>query len=183
MAIFLITAPSGAGKTTVAHNLASRGVWKECISHTTRPIRKGEVDGKTYYYISKEKFEAMQENNMMAEAVTYDGHMYGIDKQEISRVQKLSKNIYIIVEYEGYKQVKSQYPEAIGIFLYMSKEDCLANMLLRGDSMENAMKRIEKYDSEMKNSVEYDYVIKNVRGAFPNTCNIVNNIILSYLYQ
>ena len=183
MAIFLITAPSGAGKTTVSHNLANRGIWKECISHTTRPIRNGEVEGKTYYYVSKEKFEQMQEADLMAETVTYDGNMYGVSKLEISRVEKLSKHLFIIVEHEGYKQVKAQYPEAIGIFLYMSKEDCLANMLLRGDKMESAMKRIEMYDSEMKNSIEYDYVIKNKRMAFTNTCNIVSNIVSSYSIQ
>ena len=180
MAIFLITAPSGAGKTTISQEVARRGAWKECISHTTRPIRKGEAEGKTYYYVSREKFEQMQEADLMAETVTYDGHMYGVSKLEISRVEKISKHLFIIVEHEGYKQVKAQYPEAIGIFMYMSKEDCLANMLLRGDSMENAMKRIEKYDSEMKDKVEYDYVIRNVRGHFTNTGNIISNIILSH---
>ena len=180
MALFLITAPSGAGKTTISQEVARRGAWKECISHTTRPIRKGEVEGKTYYYVSKEEFEAMKDIDMMAEVVTYDGHMYGISKQEISRVQKISRHVFIIVEHEGYKQIKSQYPEAVGIFLYMSKEDCLANMLLRGDTLENAMKRIEKYDSEMKYKVEYDYVIRNIRGHFTNTGNIIANIIISY---
>lgn len=180
MAIFLITAPSGAGKTTISQEVARRGAWKECISHTTRPIRKGEVDGKTYYYVSKETFETMQKNDSMAEVVTYDGNMYGISKEEINRVQKSARNVFIIVEHEGYKQIKAQYPEAIGIFMYMSKEDCLANMLLRGDKIENAMKRIEKYDSEMENRIEYDYVIKNVRGTFTNTGNIVANIILSH---
>lgn len=180
MAIFLITAPSGAGKTTISQEVARLGAWKECISHTTRPIRKGEVDGKTYYYVSKEKFEEMKKNDLMAEVVTYDGNMYGISKEEINRVQKSARNVFIIVEHEGYKQIKAQYPEAIGIFMYMSKEDCLANMLLRGDSIEDTMKRIEKYDSEMKNKVEYDYVIRNVRGHFTNTVNIIANIILSH---
>jgi len=81
MAIFLITAPSGAGKTTIAQELQDMGVWEECVSHTTREMREGEEEGKTYYYISEEKFKEMCSNGEFAEQVTYHGNYYGISKE------------------------------------------------------------------------------------------------------
>ena len=174
MTLFLITAPSGAGKTTLCKKINH---WTECVSHTTRPMRDGEKDGETYYFVSKEEFNEMDEQGGFAEKVEYDGNYYGVSVNELQSKLKDGKIVYIIVEYDGYKQIKEKYPEAIGIFVYMSKEECMANMLLRGDSLENAISRIEKYDSEMKNRKEYDYVIKNVRDKFLSTTNIMENII------
>lgn len=179
--IYLITAPSGAGKTTVMNKLKEsfpQDYLGECISTTTRKMRDGEEDGVTYYFTDELTFDDLAVNNKLAERVVYDGNLYGITKDEIQRVLSNNKHVYIIVEYEGYKQIKAQYPDAVGIFLYMSKEDCLANMLMRGDSMDKAMKRIEKYDDEMKNRVHYDYVVKNVRDSMYQTMRIIGEIIV-----
>lgn len=181
MALFLITAPSGAGKTTIAQSLRDNDAWKECISHTTRDMREGEKAGETYYFIQNEQFLNMLKNNEFAEHVEYEeGKFYGVTNEEINRVRKKSKHQYIIVEYNGYKQIKEKYPDAIGIFLHMSKEDCLANMLLRGDSLEKALARIEKYDEEMKNRDKFDYVVKNVRNKQFATVSLIKSIIMQY---
>jgi guanylate kinase len=184
MAIFLITAPSGAGKTSVMNDVAKYSLGKdrlgECISHTTRPMREGEKEGETYYYISREYFREMLEEGEFAEAVNYDGNLYGITKEEIERVQKKHEHVYIIVEFNGYTQVKEVFPDAVGIFLYMSKEDCMANMLLRGDAMDKAQVRISTYEDEMLNRHVFDYVIKNVRGQKDKTARVIGNIIRQY---
>lgn len=180
MAIFLITAPSGVGKTTIAQEIQRYGDWHECISHTTRPMRYGEVNGKTYYYISKEEFLKMDNNNEFAERVTYDGNFYGISKAEIERVMSFGSHVYIIVEYEGYKQVKEKFPDAIGIFMHMSEEECMANMLFRGDSISKAQTRMLTYNEEMLNRGQYDYVIKNVRGKMKETISVIRAIISQY---
>jgi|SRR5690606_21575975 len=180
MAIFLITGASGSGKTSIAQMIQKSGTWQECISTTTRPMRDGEVEGKTYYYVDKEQFEAMYENGEFAEKVEYDGNLYGITKKEIERVMSKGRHVFIIVEYNGYLQIKEQYPEAIGIFLYMDKEDCMANMLLRGDSLEKATARINTYDEEIVNRKYFDYVIKNVRGKMVSTVQIIRGIITQY---
>lgn len=174
MTLFLITAPSGSGKTTLANFVGN--YWKECVSHTTRPMREGEVNGVTYYFGNKEEFEMID----MLETVTYDGNLYGLSKKEVNHVMKQNKHAYVIVEHDGYKQIKEKFPEAVGIFLYMSKEDCLANMLLRGDSVEKATGRLGLYDNEIKNRNDYDYVIKNVRGHLLQTANILKSIIGQY---
>src|SRR5690606_8279765 len=120
-----------SGKTTIAHEMQERDLWQECISHTTREMRRenGEKDGVTYYFISDEIFQNKLEDGEFAEHVTYDGNRYGISHAEIKRVSGNGKNVFIIVEHDGHTQVKEQYPEAVSIFLYMSKEDCLMNML------------------------------------------------------
>lgn len=177
MAIFLITAPSGAGKTTLVHELKRLKIWEECISHTTRPMRDGEKDGVTYYFMEDGDFADSIELGEFAEYVEYDGHAYGVSKKEIERVLSKNKHVAIIVEYNGYLQIKEKYPDAIGIFVHMSKEDCLANMLLRGDSIEKALKRISTYEKEMKNKGEYDYVVKNVRNRQEYTVSVIRAII------
>jgi guanylate kinase len=177
MAIFLITAPSGAGKTSVMNNVRAYVDLGECISHTTRPMRDGEEEGKTYYYVSREDFIKSHDNGEFAEKVEYDGNLYGISKEEIDRVLKKYKDIYIIVDFNGYKQVKEAYPDAVGIFLHMTKEDCMANMLLRGDTLAQATVRISTYEKEMMNRYSFDYVIKNIRGKQDITARVIANIV------
>lgn len=182
MAIIIVTAPSGAGKTSIMGAVASLkhlGLG-ECISMTTREIRDGEEDGVTYYYTDKGTFETLKDNGEFAEHVEYSGNYYGIQKEEIERVLEEYNHVYIIAEYNGYKQLKTIYPNAVGIFMHMSKEDCMANMLLRGDSYDNATKRIGTYEEEIKNKGEFDYVIKNVRGKQRQTENLIYNIITQY---
>lgn len=180
MAIFTITAPSGAGKTSIAQMIQRQGVWDECISHTTRPMRDGEVNGETYYFVFKKEFEEMVTYDEFAEQVEYDGNYYGVSNEEIERVMEKGKHVFIIVEYSGYLQIKEQYPESVGIFIYMSKEDCMANMLLRGDSLEKAISRISTYDEEIENRKHFDYVIKNVRGKMASITSIIHGIISQY---
>jgi guanylate kinase len=177
MAIFILTAPSGAGKTSLAQSLQNQGYWDEVVSHTTRPMRNGEVEGKTYYFVSKDEFFSMELEGKFAEKVNYDGNQYGISHEEIERVEDRDKNLFIIAEYNGYTQLKDLYPDAIGIFLYMTKEDCLANMLIRGDKLDKATARISTYEEEMKNRSEYDYVIKNVRDKKDKTEGILKYIV------
>lgn len=179
MSLFLITGMSGAGKTSVMDDVKSRMKYNlsECVSHTTRPMRSNEVDGTSYYFISEEYFQEGVDKDEFAETVEYHGHKYGISKGEIKQRQFETKNAYIIVNCEGYKQVKEVYPDAIGIFLYAGKEDCMINMLSRGDGLEQANKRIETYDEELKNRHDYDYVIKNVRNKKTGTVGIIENII------
>lgn len=187
MSIFLVTAPSGSGKTSIMNRvveslnksfLIKKKTIGECISHTTREMRDGEIDRVTYYYKTKIEFDHMKKLDEFAESVIYDGNHYGISKEEINRVLKTYKHVYIIVNYDGYKQVKKAFPNAVGIFLHMSKEDCLANMLLRGDSMDNAMKRFNTYDEEMANKHDFDYVVKNIRWKMDETVEIIKDIII-----
>jgi len=180
MSLFVIVGASGSGKTSLSHRVSELNVWSECISHTTRPIRKGEIDGKTYYFVKDQTFDENLKGGKFAEYVEYDGYKYAISHEEIARVMDKSAHVFIIAEYNGYSQIKRLYPDAVGIFLHMSKEDCMANMLLRGDSLEKALRRISTYDEEISNKGEFDYVVKNVRGKSGKTVDILINIAKQY---
>lgn len=178
MGIYLITGTSGAGKTYLCNILKGMGVWEECISHTTRMPRIGEKYGVTYYYVDKDEFNRMYDNEEFAEKVVYSGNTYGISKAEISRVLENNENVFVIVDYNGYTQMKEIYPEAVGIFLYETEKQCFKNMIERGDSVESAIERMKNYKNEIKNRNDYDYVIKNAYGRENDTVNIINNIII-----
>jgi guanylate kinase len=182
MAIFIVTGPSGAGKTSIAQEMQDRELWQECVSHTTRLMRKdqGEKEGVTYYYISEETFRNKLENGEFAEHVEYNGNNYGVSHAEIKRVLGNGRHVFIIVENDGHNQIKELYPEAISIFLYMSKEDCLMNMLQRGDKADKAISRIELYDEEISNKGHYDYVIKNVYGKREEVISVLSCIVVQY---
>lgn len=180
MALFTVTAPSGAGKSTLVNRLSKLNVWNECISTTTRKARWDEKHGVNYYYITDEEFKHKLDLEEFAEWVTYDGNKYGVEHNEILGVLGTHKHAVIIVEHNGFKQIKEQYPDSVNIFLHMSKEDCMANMLLRGDSLEKATNRIRMYGDEMANSVDFDYVIKNVRDKQDATLQILTAIVRQY---
>ena len=180
MTLFVITGASGSGKTAIAQDIQKGDWWTECISHTSRNKREGEKNGETYYFISEKQFLEFDKMGAFVEQVVYDGNYYGISKDEINRARDEHENVFIIADYHGYKQIKEQYPKSVGIFLYMSKEDCLANMLLRGDSFDNAVARISTYEEELGNRDKYDYVVKNVRDRQYCTENVLINIIKQY---
>lgn len=179
--LFLITAPSGSGKTFLATKLIADETWIEGVSHTSRPMRIGEIANKTYYFKSKEEMEQMIKRDEFIEFVEYDRNLYGMSKEEIERGLANNRPMFIIVEHNGFLQIKEQYPESIGIFLHMKKEDCMANMLLRGDSIENANKRIARYDREISDRVDFDYVVRNVRGKENESANVLRAIVKQYM--
>lgn len=178
--IFIIVGSSGSGKTTIASKLEKLGYWKECISHTTRPMRNGEVNGKTYYFVYEKEFNSMLGNGEFAESIEYDSNKYGISKRELERLLDSDTDIFIIAENGGFRQIKEQYPDAISIFIHASMEDCIDNMLNRGDTLDSAMRRMNTYYDELSHKSEYDYVIKNIYGKLDETVDIVKNIFFQY---
>lgn len=176
--IYLVTAPSGAGKTTIVKAISQMGVWTECISHTSREMRDGEVEGFDYFFVSDEEFERMEENGEFAETITYANEKrYGVSKKEIEAVMNMNEDVVIIVNYDGYKQVKEIYPEAIGIFIVASAEQCIMNMAHRGDSKASIVTRTMAYNEEIENMKHYDYKVKNEIGRLSTTLNEVIGIV------
>lgn len=170
MKLYLVTAPSGAGKTTIVKELEKQGYWSECISHTTREMRVGEENGKEYYFVSQEEFQQMVEDGKFAESITYTNNQrYGVSNDEINKLMDAKENVVIIVNYDGYKQVKEIYPDAIGIFIEVTAQECILNMMHRGESKSSMVERLEAYAEEISNRDEYDFVITNERGHLAET--------------
>lgn len=158
--LFAITGHSGSGKTTTMRQ--AMGQHKEIVSITTRAMREGEVDGVDYYYIDNETFYNMKLNDELAEYTDYYGSSnYGATMEEID--SKLSKgDSFIVVDYNGFSQLKRKFPDIVGIFMYTDKQTAEDRMKLRGDKPESIEVRLSTYEAEMMNAHNYDYVLKNV---------------------
>ena len=163
--LFVISGPSGCGKGTVCNMLLERNEnLKLSISATTREQRVGEVDGETYFYLSKQQFEDMIKNEELLEYNHgYSGNYYGTPKKYV--FEQLDKGFDVLLEIEmnGAKNVKEQYPESIGIFLSPPDLDELLKRLRgRGrESEELIQERFLLAKEEILRVDEYKYAVIN----------------------
>ena len=161
--LFIISGASGVGKSTVLSRvMAQREDLRFSVSATTRAPRPGEVDGESYYFVSKEKFEDMIAHN---EFVEYDAHMnnyYGTPEAQLN--EKLETGSVILdIEPNGAFAVRRRRPDATLIFISApSMEELMRRLTSRGDTSPEQVKvRQERARWEMDQSVHYDYIVVN----------------------
>jgi guanylate kinase len=161
--IIVISGPSGAGKSTILKNLPSDKFYFS-ISHTTRAPRPGEEHGKHYYFISKEEFLKMIENNEFLEWVEVFGTYYGTAKSEIEKAFSQNKHLVLDIEVIGATRLRSYFGNrALFIFLAPpSLEELKKRLLKRGtENPESMKKRLARAKEELKFATWFDYVIVN----------------------
>ncbi|GAA5786186.1 guanylate kinase [Chitiniphilus shinanonensis] len=162
--IFVVTAPSGAGKTTlVAALLAADQNVQLSISFTTRAPRTGEVHGKDYHFIDRAEFEAMiAAADLLEHALVY-GNYYGTSRRWIESVIDNGRDILLEIDWQGAQQVKRIFPDSVGIFVLPPSIDALEQRLRsRGkDSDEVIAQRMAAAREEMSHFDEADYVVVN----------------------
>src|SRR5690625_2209634 len=176
--LFLISGHSGSGKSSLVKSVMQN----ELISYTTREPRVGEKDGKDYYFITKEVFAKMEQEDNFVESVTYSNNQYGITHKELENRLKAG-SAFAIVNYIGMKQFKKACDNVVTIMLHTSKEDAMKNMLDRGDDVFNIIERMKSYESEILKKYHYDYCVLNRHGHFTETRAILKTIIDSELGQ
>jgi len=163
--LFSISAPSGAGKTTVASQLLGRvDNMRLSISHTTRPIRKGETDGVDYYFTDEERFRAMIENDEFVEWAEVHGNMYGTSMKAIDDV--LNSNVcdlLLDIDVQGADTLRARKIGFTSIFILPpSMEELRKRLAARGtDTKEVVEKRLRAARSEMEQMDKFDYVVVN----------------------
>lgn len=157
--IYLLIGPSGSGKTTLAQYLKELGI-PELVSHTTRLMRPGEIQGKTYYFVKFEDFEQIE----MIEQTVYNHNLYGTSKQEVERVLSFNGSAYAIVDRAGTEQFKALYGDSVKvIYIYVPVKLAVERMRARGDSEDNIADRIRHAfrSGEFDNLGIADYCIVN----------------------
>jgi guanylate kinase len=162
--LFVIAAPSGAGKTSLVKALLERmPELKVSVSHTTRPMRPGEQDGVDYNFVDHDTFRQMIDDNLFLEHAEVFGNFYGTSSQWVE--QQLAEGVDVILEidWQGARRVREQFPQAIGIFILPPSRQALEERLRgRGqDSDEVIATRMQAAVSEISHYGEFDYILVN----------------------
>ncbi len=166
--LFVISAPSGTGKTTLilrllTSELAQRGSLAHSTSHTTRGPRPGEVDGRHYHFVDRAVFRSMVEEDRFLEWAEYNGNDYGTSRDEIFPRLERGIDVVLDIEVKGAEQVMAKCPDAQSIFLLPPGLAALESRLRgRGsDGPEEMSGRLAVSRWEIERYVNYDYVIIN----------------------
>lgn len=161
--LYVISGPSGAGKGTVCHELLKDINNEFSVSMTTRQPREGEVEGKHYYFVTKEEFVANIEQDGFLEHAEVFGNMYGTPRSEVLRRLEKGRNVILDIDVQGGLQVKAAMPEAVMIFILPPDLEVLESRLRgRGtESEEVVQRRLSQALNEIKLIGEYDYYVVN----------------------
>ncbi|MGB8149219.1 MAG: guanylate kinase [Azonexus sp.] len=162
--LYVVAAPSGAGKTTLVRLLleSEPGVHLS-ISYTTRGPRPGEADGREYHFVDVATFRAMMARGDFLEWAEVHGNFYGTSKVWIADHLAAGHDVLLEIDWQGAQQVRAVFPQAIGIFILPpSMEELTRRLTGRGtDSTEVVERRLAAAQAEMRHVGEFDYVIIN----------------------
>ena len=183
--LLIISGPSGVGKGTIVKHLQDRYKIEGkklylSISCTTRSPREGEIDGINYYFISEKEFKKRIKNNDFLEYNLYGtGKYYGTPKSTVLEYLKNGYDVILEIDINGYKQIKANYPESVGIFIMPPDIKELYNRLKnRNTETEDVIKvRLETAKKEIKERNIYDYIIVNENGKSLEASEEIYNII------
>ena len=162
--LFVVSAPSGAGKTSLCNELI-RSVpgLSLSVSHTTRLPRQGEIVGKHYIFVSRDQFQNFVEQNAMAEWTEIYGNCYGTSKETVRRAVDEGCDLLFDIDERGARQLRETYQNVITILvLPPSLEDLRKRLIERGTEDEQSVSgRLEKARQEIRNMLWYEYVVVN----------------------
>jgi guanylate kinase len=162
--LFIVAAPSGAGKTSLVRELLARdGRVRLSVSYTTRAARPGEEDGRDYHFVSREQFSAMRDAGEFLESAEVYGNFYGTSAQWIRSAIAAGDDILLEIDWQGAAQVRRLFAQAIGVFIVPPSLDVLHQRLTgRGqDSSEVIERRMAAAREDISHVGEFDYVIIN----------------------
>lgn len=162
--LIVLTGPSGVGKGTLMRLLLSRHPeLNYSISATTRPPRPGEVDGKDYYFISRSKFQDLIEEGEFLEWAEFASNLYGTPRKPVIELLESGKSVLLEIELEGARQIRTQFPEVLSIFILPPNFNELEKRI-RGrkkDSEAAISRRLKRAKEEIDSAAEFDIQIVN----------------------
>jgi len=162
--LFIVSAPSGAGKTTLVERLVDETPHlKMSRSYTSRPVREGETDGVDYNFVSRERFEAMVAVGEFLEWADVFGNLYGTSAADTERILESGTDLVLVIDVQGTRKVRRRGIETTAIFVMPPSFEVLERRL-RGrskDSEKAIQKRLEMARQEVASYAEYDFVVVN----------------------
>ncbi len=162
--LFIVAAPSGAGKTSLVNALVEQQAnIALSVSHTTRVARAGEVDGKDYFFVSSDAFGEMRDRGAFLESATVFDHSYGTSSEAVFAQLKAGIDVVLEIDWQGAAQVRRNYPDSSSIFILPPSKQALEQRLRgRGqDDEEVIARRMRDAENEISHYVEFDYLIVN----------------------
>jgi guanylate kinase len=178
--LFIISAPSGTGKTSlckeVIRNLSNL---TSSVSYTTRKPRSGEMDGRDYFFVSPEKFQQMLDQGLFWEWTEIYGNRYGTSKAFIEKLMKDQVDILFDIDSRGARKILELYPEGISIFvLPPSLQELKKRLISRGtDSPETITSRLKLAEQEMEDAGFYQYTVVN--DSFEEAVKKLKSIVIA----
>jgi len=162
--LYVISAPSGAGKTSLVRELLQRNTGlRVAISHTTRPQRPNEENGVNYHFVSQQAFVKMQQQDLFVEHANVFGFLYGTSKKSIHAILETGEEIILEIDWQGAEQIRSSMPKSRSIFVLPPSKDALRSRLTsRGqDEIHIIDQRMNAAIEELSHFREFDYLIIN----------------------
>ncbi|HNN83725.1 MAG TPA: guanylate kinase [Accumulibacter sp.] len=186
--LYILTAPSGAGKTTlVRHLLENDPAMRVSVSHTTRRPRTGEREGIEYYFIALDEFREKIRRDDFLEWAEVHGNFYGTSRTGIEAALCAGQDVLLEIDWQGARQVRKVFPAAIGVFILPPSLHALEQRLRERatDSAQTIARRLDAARDEMRHADEFDYVIINddLQRALQDLLAIVRAARLRYTVQ
>jgi len=179
--LFIVSAPSGTGKTTLCKKLVSAvPSLRFSVSYTTRPPRPGEVNDRDYTFVSRHEFKLMLEREEFVESAEIHGELYGTSKKRLEELTNSGIGVVLDIDTQGAMQLKKKWGEGVYIFILPPSIELLRERLEKRmtDSGEEIGKRLKNAVLEIKNYHKYDYVIIN--DIFEKAFSELEAIIISH---
>ncbi|PRY73224.1 guanylate kinase [Halomonas ventosae] len=162
--LFIVSAPSGAGKTSLVRELIESldGI-QVSVSHSTRARRDGEVDGVNYHFVDVPSFEAMVEQGDFFEYARVFDNYYGTSRSAVQAMLAAGQDVILEIDWQGARQVRAQLPEAVSVFILPPSREELERRLSGRGTDEHAViaRRMRDAVDEMTHHDEYDYLVIN----------------------
>ena len=163
--LFTISAPSGAGKTSLVKALLAKKPMELAVSvsHTTRDIRPGEANVADYHFVSLNQFESMIQNDQFIEHARVFDNLYGTAQQSVEGILDSGKHVILEIDWQGARQVKQKMPETVCIFILPPSREALEQRLVDRDTDDQTTikRRMKSADREMSRWNDAEYLVVN----------------------